>query len=223
MSQFIHDLSRRRFVEVATLAAGALVVNPVSSLFAIEQGPPLRETADLVAGPFYPSLKLGEKDADMTSVRGQRQRAVGQVVQLSGRVTNVKGEPLRNTRIEVWQANTNGRYAHPSEPNKQLALDPGFQGYALLRTDNDGRYQVTTIKPGPYPTPRGDMRAPHIHFEIHGQADRKVTQLFFPNERLNEQDRHLNSVRRPETVIANVSSSTESLIVATWNIVLTTG
>ena len=68
------------------------------------------------------------------------------------------------------------------------------------------------------------MRAPHIHFEIGGQIDRKVTQLFFPNEPLNGQDRHLNSVRRPETLIANVSaSSTGSDLVATWDIVLTTG
>jgi protocatechuate 3,4-dioxygenase beta subunit len=146
------------------------------------------------------------------------------VVQLSGRVTNVKGEPLRNGTIEIWQANSHGRYAHPSDPNTHLALDPDFQGYALLRTDRDGRYQFTTIKPGPYPTARGDMRAPHIHFEIQGYTDRKVTQLFFPDEPLNEQDRHLNSVRRPETLIASVSRmSSSSALVAQWDIVLTTG
>ena len=68
------------------------------------------------------------------------------------------------------------------------------------------------------------MRAPHIHFEIEGQIDPKVTQLFLPNEPLNDKDRHLNSVRRPETLIANVSaSSTSSELVARWDIVLTTG
>jgi protocatechuate 3,4-dioxygenase beta subunit len=94
-----------------------------------------------------------------------------------------------------------------------------------LRTDGDGRYAFTTIKPGPYPTARGDMRAPHIHFEIHGAADRKVTQLFFPGEPLNEQDRHLRSVRRPETLIATLSapSSSGSILAASWDIVLTTG
>ena len=131
---------------------------------------------------------------------------------------------MRNARIEIWQANTHGRYAHPSDPNTQLSLDPDFQGYALLRTDNEGRYRFRTIKPGPYPTARGDMRAPHIHFEIEGQIDRKVTQLFFPKERLNDQDRHLNSVRRPETLIANISpSSAGSELVAHWDIVLTKG
>jgi protocatechuate 3,4-dioxygenase beta subunit len=218
------DLSRRRLVRLASLATGALTVTGVATLFANEQDPVRRETADLITGPFYPRVKPSDKDADLTLVRGHHQRAAGQLVQLSGRVTNLKGDPLRNAPIQIWQANTHGRYAHPSDPNTQLSLDPDFQGYALLRTDNEGRYRFTTIKPGPYPTARGDMRAPHIHFEIEGQIDRKVTQLFFPNEPLNDKDRHLNSVRRPETLIANVSaSSTGPELVARWDIVLTSG
>jgi protocatechuate 3,4-dioxygenase beta subunit len=218
------DLSRRRLVRLGSLATGAFALAGVPTLLASDQDTVRRETADLITGPFYPQVKPADTDADLTLVRGRQQRAAGQVVQLSGRITNVKGEPLRNAPIEIWQANTHGRYAHPSDPNTQLALDPGFQGYALLRTDNDGWYRLTTIKPGPYPTARGDMRAPHIHFEIQGRTDRKVTQLFFPNERLNDQDRHLNSVRRPETLIANVSaSSSGSVVVARWDIVLTTG
>jgi protocatechuate 3,4-dioxygenase, beta subunit len=218
------DLSRRRFVEIASLAAGGLAFTPVATLFGNGQSSIPRETADLITGPFYPRVKPRDRDADLTLVRGHHQRAAGQIVRLSGRVTNVKGEPVRNAPIEIWQANTHGRYAHPSDPNSQLTLDPNFQGYALLRTDNEGRYRFTTIKPGPYPTARGDMRAPHIHFEIEGRIDRKVTQLLFPNERLNDQDRHLNSVRRPETLIANISpSSTGSELVAHWDIVLTGG
>jgi protocatechuate 3,4-dioxygenase beta subunit len=224
MCDFGTDLSRRRFVRIASVATGALAITGVPTLFADDQIPVLRETADLITGPFYPRVKPRDRDADLTLVRGRRQRAAGQVVQLSGRVTNVKGEPVRNARIEIWQANTHGRYAHPSDPNTQLSPDPDFQGYALLRTDNEGRYRFRTIKPGPYPTARGDMRAPHIHFEIEGQIDRKVTQIFFPNEPLNDQDRHLNSVRRPETLIANVSStSASSELVAHWDIVLTIG
>lgn len=218
------DLSRRRLIRLGSLATSGLALAGVPALLASEQDAVRRETADLITGPFYPRVKPRDSDPDLTFVRGHHGRAAGQVVQLSGRVTNVKGEPLRNVPIEIWQANTHGRYAHPSDPNTHLSLDPGFQGYALLRTDHEGRYSFTTIKPGPYPTARGDMRAPHIHFEIQGHTDRKVTQLFFPNERLNEQDRHLNSVRRPETLIANVpASSASSVLVAHWDIVLTTG
>jgi protocatechuate 3,4-dioxygenase beta subunit len=215
--------SRRRFVEIATLAAGSTALGKAPRLLAAEVV--YRETADLITGPFYPQQKPRDTDADMTLVRGHRQRAAGRVVQLSGRVMNARGEPVRNAGVEIWQANTYGRYTHPSDPNTQYALDPDFEGYARLRTDRDGRYAITSIKPGPYATARGDMRAPHIHFEIQGSVDRKVTQLFFPGETLNGQDRHLNSVRRPETLIANVSPSSHDggVIVATWDIVLTTG
>lgn len=215
------DISRRRLV--ASLALGTVAVSAAPRLFAEDVA--RRETADLIVGPFYPQVKPRDADVDLTLIRGHRQRAAGQVVQVSGRVMNLRGEPVRNARVELWQANTNGRYTHASDPNKQLVLDPDFQGYAVLRTDRDGRYAFTTIKPGPYPTARGDMRAPHIHFDIHGAVDRKVTQLFFPDEPLNAQDRHLQSVRRPETLIANVSASSGggSVLVAAWDIVLTTG
>jgi protocatechuate 3,4-dioxygenase beta subunit len=219
----ISKFSRRRFVEVSAHAAGLAALSAAPRLFATEVE--RRETADLITGPFYPQLKPRDADADLTMIRGSRRRATGQVVQLSGRVTNTRGEPVRNARIEVWQANANGRYTHLSDRNTKAPLDPDFEGYALLRTDRDGRYAVTTIKPAPYPTPRGDMRAPHIHFDIRGSVDRKVTQLFFPDEPLNAQDRHLNSVRRPETIIANVTASASggSVLVAAWDVVLTTG
>lgn len=215
--------SRRKFVELASLAAGSAAFSAPRQLLASEAN--LRETADLITGPFYPQRKPRDTDSDLTLIHKHRQRAAGQIVQISGRVMNARGEPVRNALMEIWQANTYGRYTHPSDPNTQYALDPNFEGYARLRTDRDGRYAITSIKPGPYATARGDWRAPHIHFEIQGSVDRKVTQLFFPGEALNGQDRHLNSVRRPETVIANVSapSSGGGAIIAIWDIVLATG
>ena len=216
-----HHVSRRRFVELSVSAAALGVLGTARAT--AEEDAVLRETADLSTGPFYPQQRLRETDADLTMLRGHRERATGQVVQLSGRVLNQRGVPLRDVRIEIWQANANGRYAHPSDPNTSAPLDPNFQGYASLRTDRDGHYRVTTIKPGPYPTARGDMRAPHIHFEVHGRTDRKVTQLFFPGEPLNARDRLLNAVRRQDTLLAKVSTADESVLVATWDIVLTTG
>jgi len=223
MSDNNAEIRRRDFLAIASLSAASLALSPVARLVA--QAIARHETADLITGPFYPQKKPRDTDVDLTIIRGHRQRAVGQVVRLCGRVMNVRGEPVRNARVEIWQANANGRYAHPSDPNTRLALDPDFQGYSVLRTDREGRYAFTTIKPGPYPTARGDMRAPHIHFEIHGAADRKVTQLFFPEEPLNDQDRHLHSVRRPETLIATLSapSGHGNLLTANWDIVLTTG
>ena len=116
MCDIPHDLSRRRLVRLASLATGVITVTGVSTLFAVEQDTVRRETADLITGPFYPRVKPRDKDADLTSVRGQNQRAAGQFVRLSGRITNLKGEPLRNAPVQVWQANTQENAQHGFSP-----------------------------------------------------------------------------------------------------------
>jgi len=151
-------------------------------------------TASLVVGPFYPQIKPLDQDADLTLIKGQREWSKGEVIHIAGRVVNLKGEPVRNARIEVWQADANGRYSHPSDPNK-APLDRNFQGYCSLRSDRDGQYRFKTVKPGPYPGMRAGMRTPHIHLDIQAKTDRLVTQLFFPGEKLNETDVILQSVR----------------------------
>jgi protocatechuate 3,4-dioxygenase beta subunit len=219
MVELAQPVSRRALVRAATVAiAGSM------GTLARTQVTTLRETADLITGPFYPLDKPLECDADLTRIKGHRSSAIGQVVQITGRVLNLRGEPVRRATIDVWQANAAGRYSHPSDPNVRLSLDPDFQGYARFRADNEGRYRLTTIKPGPYPTARGDMRAPHVHFLIDGRTDRKVTQLFFPGEELNKLDRHLNSVRRPDSLIARMEPlSGLAVLQARWDIILTTG
>jgi protocatechuate 3,4-dioxygenase beta subunit len=214
--------SRRHLLGAAPAGLGVLLGGLATP--ALGQPAALRETADLITGPFYPIVKPAEADADLTHMRGRPGPAAGQVVQLSGRVLTVQGTPVAGAMIEMWQANAAGRYAHPSDPNTAYPLDPDFQGYARLRTDQRGRFRLTTIKPGPYRAPRGDMRAPHIHFMVDGGIDRKVTQLFFPGEPLNATDRHLNSVLRTETLMARVTSAPGSTVMAAeWDVVLARG
>jgi protocatechuate 3,4-dioxygenase beta subunit len=49
----------------------------------------------------------------------------------------------------VAQANTHGRYTHPSDTNP-APLDPNFEGFGVQNTDAEGRYRFKTIKPGAY-------------------------------------------------------------------------
>src|SRR5688500_14769457 len=144
-------------------------------------------TPEVGMGPFYPMLKPLDKDADMTSVKGQKGAAAGAIIHVAGRVFDQKGKPVRGAKIEIWQANTYGRYSHPSDPNT-AQLDPNFQGFAVLKTDDEGRYRFKTIKPGPYPVSATEIRPPHIHFDVEGKANRLVSQMFFPGEPLNEKD-----------------------------------
>jgi protocatechuate 3,4-dioxygenase beta subunit len=185
-------------------------------------------TPSIILGPFYPQVRVYEQDADLTLLAGRHQRAAGDVIRLSGRVTNLKGEPVSGARISIWQANTHGKYRHKSDMNT-APLDPNFQGFGVQTTDADGRYRFKSIKPGPYPAPVVGMRAPHVHFEVEAKHDRLITQMFFPNEPLNEQDHFLQFVKGPyrEAVIAKsiprASGSEPDVLSFVWDIVLISG
>jgi protocatechuate 3,4-dioxygenase beta subunit len=174
-------------------------------------------------GPFYPLNKPSDHDADLSLVAGHDRRALGKVIEVTGRVLNVKGDPVPHARMEVWQANAAGRYFHPSDPNT-APLDPNFQGYASFRADAGGRYRYLTIKPGAYPGGRRGMRTPHIHLEIDGRFNRLVTQMFFPGEQLNATDAILQTAINPSEVIATARGpSVAGIERFEWNIVLQSG
>lgn len=182
----------------------------------------LKFTQPLTMGPFYPLTKPADQDADLTRVSGHRERAQGSVIEVSGQVTNMRGETVSRAVIEVWQANAAGRYFHPSDRNT-APLDPNFQGYAKIRTDRQGRYRYMTVKPGAYPGPRG-MRTPHIHLDVDGRVDRLVTQMFFPGEPLNAKDvvmRDLDDPQRGLAVPAGVAA--DGVQRFTWDVILHTG
>ena len=124
---------------------------------------------------------------DLTRIPRHPGRALGQVIELSGRVLNVDGSPVKGAALEIWQANAAGRYANPIDKNP-APLDPNFQGVALLHTTAQGRYRILTVKPGAYPDPSGGMRTPHIHFDVTSDDYRLVAQMYFPGEALNEKD-----------------------------------
>jgi protocatechuate 3,4-dioxygenase beta subunit len=127
---------------------------------------PAGRTPSQILGPYYPVEKPADSDADLTRIEGQAQRAAGQIVRLEGHVRDLSGRPLRGVRIEVWQADANGRYTHRADP-RSVDVDRAFQGYGVLESDADGRYALTTVKPAPYPDDgAGGLRAPHIHFDV---------------------------------------------------------
>jgi protocatechuate 3,4-dioxygenase beta subunit len=201
----IDDLSRRDILKMSAVVGVASVV---STRFAFAQMPAQR-TPDQILGPFYPLKPLG-RDADLTRVPGRPGRAQGQVLNVMGRVLNLKGEPVRNAKIEVWQANAHGRYTHPSDTNP-APLDPNFEGAALLTADTDGRYRFTTIKPAAYPAGPNSMRPAHIHFQVSGQQDRLVTQMYFEGDQYNATDRFLQTAGRTELLVTKLLPPTSEL------------
>ena len=184
-------------------------------------------TPEIQMGPFYPMIKPLDNDADMTMLTGHKKRAEGDILEVVGRVLNGNGDPVGNARIEVWQANALGRYSHGADTNN-APLDPNFQGYAVVTTDAAGRYRFRTVKPGPYPVSPTWKRPPHIHLDVSGRTDRLVTQMFFPNDPLNDKDAiFLGLGKDKSAAVASVLAPTPDIekgaTLLNWDIVLNKG
>lgn len=127
----------------------------------------------------------GPAAADLTTQHAGT--PLGQRIIIAGRVTDELGRPVPRTLIEVWQANAAGRYAHARD-QWDAPLDPNFTGAGRLITDDEGRYRLTTVKPGAYPWGNHEnaWRPAHLHFSLFGPAfaTRLVTQCYFEGDPL---------------------------------------
>lgn len=219
----LQGVSRRHVLGMAIAAGGVVLSGGASSVLAQT----LRRTPGEILGPFYPVLRSVERTADLTSLPGKPGHATGQVIYVMGRVVNVQGQPVKGARVELWQANTHGRYTHPSDTNP-APLDPSFEGFGVQDTDVEGRYRFKTIKPGAYPATATWMRPPHLHFEVTGRINRMVTQMYFPGEPLNDKDLLLQNIRgNKDGLIAKMLAPTSDLEpdsrIVVWDIVLDKG
>ncbi len=150
------------------------------------------------AGPAFGRIPVRPEDADLT--RQHAGEPLGERIILTGRVLDADGEPVRETLVEVWQANAAGRYADPADEHR-APLDPNFTGAGRCLTDSDGRYRFVTVKPGAYPWQNHDnaWRPAHVHFSVFGPSlgSRLVTQMYFPGDPLMRLDPILNSIPDP--------------------------
>jgi protocatechuate 3,4-dioxygenase beta subunit len=221
-SYSISELGRREILLMSAVVTSFGLSNWTMSARAETKLP---HTPEQILGPFYP-LSGMLQTTDLTRVSGRSGRAEGQVLNVMGKVLNMAGEPVRNARIEVWQANARGRYTHPSDTNS-APLDPNFKGSAVLVSDAEGRYRFTTIKPAPYPTGPTSMRPAHIHFQVTGKQDRLVTQMYFEGDPYNVTDKFLNTAGKKDILIRKILDATPDLEAASkmvmFDIVLNNG
>ena len=114
-----------------------------------------------------------------------------------GRVLDSGGRPVPDTLVEIWQANSAGRYPHRADQH-DAPTDPNFTRAGRALTDKDGNYRFVTIKPGEYPWRNhpNAWRPAHIHFSLFGPAfvTRVVTQMYFPGDPLLPYDPMFNCV-----------------------------
>jgi protocatechuate 3,4-dioxygenase, alpha subunit len=145
----------------------------------------------------------------------------GERVEISGRILDGDGNPVPDGIVEIWQANSEGKYAHPDDPQEKK-VEAGFTGYGRVATDGAGRFRFTTIKPGRVPGPDGSLQAPHIEVSVftRGLLRRLITRIYFPEEASNAEDFALNlvEVTRRGTLIAKQVDARSRVL--EWNVIL---
>ena len=127
--------------------------------------------------------------------------AFGEVTHLTGKVLDVKGNPVRNALVEIWQCDGKGVYLHTADSDKKKdQQDKHFQGFGRFATSAKGEYYFRTIKPVPYPG-----RTPHIHVKVKKNGKELLcTQCYINGHEGNAKDGIYKSISDPKQ-IANVS------------------
>ena len=162
----------------------------LSSLVDLINSPPgATESSEL--GPFHssgsPVLPVG---SDL--IKGN----AGDPVLVRGRVLDTSGRPIAGAMLDFWQAAPNGLY--PAQDGSQSPENLRFR----MKTDGEGRYAFSTVKPAAYTVPydgpvggllraggRDAWRPAHFHFIVTADAHLPVvTELFSADDPYVERD-----------------------------------
>ena len=174
----------------------------------------LRASTSQTIGPY---LRIGLEwmvieDLAPPGVAGDR-------VRLEGRVVDADGKPVNDAAVEIWQANSQGKYASPEDTQAQ-PVEKAFRGYGRSLTDDAGAFRFRTIKPGRVPGPEGKLQAPHLTVTIfmRGLLKQLQTRIYFPDDPANADDPVLNLVpaERRATLVAKKRADGA----LEWNVVL---
>ena len=135
----------------------------------------------------------------------------GERISIQGRVLDGDGKPVNDALVEIWQADSDGKYGGKR-----------FRGFGRSATGNDGAFQFHTIKPGHVRGPGGTTQAPHIGVTVfmRGQLKQLVSRIYFPGEPVNAKDAVLALVpneRRATLIAAKIPGKSGAL---RWNVIL---
>jgi protocatechuate 3,4-dioxygenase, beta subunit len=155
--------SRRAFMSTVALGSTAFAAR---GAFADE----LAQTPRIQEGPYYPTKLPLDTDNDLLIINDAITPAVGEVTHLSGRILDIKGDPIKGALVEIWQCDRDGTYLKPHLDNGDK-YDTNFQGFGRFLTGSSGEYYFRTIKPVPY----SGRPAAHIHFKVHRNSKAVLT------------------------------------------------
>ena len=128
--------------------------NPKNKLIKIEN---FKE----IPSPKFSKDCMRHIDADLTKNAKKDHDPIGERIIIIGKVMDEFGRAVPDCLLEIWQANSAGRYIHREEIH-DAPLDPNFLGAGMTLTDKNGDYKFTTIKPGSYPWGNHHLSLIHI-------------------------------------------------------------
>lgn len=163
------------------------------------------QTPSQTVGPYFAygltPEQYGYPLASIASADLRRPDVAGQEIRIEGRVLDGNGEAANDAMIEIWQADPEGRYAHPADGRGNVAFK-GF-GRCGTGTDAESRFIFETLKPGAVDA----AQAPHVNVIVfmRGLLSHLYTRIYFADEAAaNAKDPVLLSVpaERRDTLIA---------------------
>ncbi len=167
--------------------------------------PMLGVTPTQTVGPFFSPALLRDVQNVLTT-----DATAGERIRVEGRVFDGVGNVVPDALVEIWQANSHGRFNHPRD-TRDLPLDPEFGGFGRSGTDDAGVFWFETVKPGAVPFEADRMQAPHLSVTVHarGMLNHVQTRLYFEDEAANATDPILALVPadRRSTLIARREES----------------
>jgi protocatechuate 3,4-dioxygenase alpha subunit len=144
-------------------------------------------------GPFFHDALCWPGGATLVlpEARGER-------IEIIGRVFDADREPVPDALVEIWQADADGRYAHPADEG-DAPPDPAFRGFGRCGTGPSGDFRFLTVRPGRVAGPAGTLQAPHVAVGVlaRGLLKRLVTRLYFEDSPENAGDPVLALVEDP--------------------------
>jgi protocatechuate 3,4-dioxygenase alpha subunit len=133
-------------------------------------------------GPYFAyGLTAEQYGYDHDSIAGGNlldDETEGERIHIVGRVLDGEGKPVDDAMVEIWQADAQGRYAHPADPRGSNLAFKGFGRFGT-GTDPQNRFFFNTVKPG-----QVDGQAPHITMCVmcRGMLSHAFTRIYFSDE-----------------------------------------
>ena len=141
------------------------------------------QTPSQTVGPFFAyclaPAQYGYPFADIAGPTLADAECAGEHIRLTGRVLDGDGKAIDDALVEIWQADSQGRYAHPADSRGTNAPFTGF-GRCGTGTDAERRFVFDTVKPGAI----GDGQAPHVNIVLfmRGLLSHLYTRAYFSDE-----------------------------------------